>query len=151
MIANQIEFDKATKFLNRVTYFISALVLTLSLSFFFNLKGEAFFVFCGLYLSSEALLKMAHFFSLLIRHKISDKTEIVIENHKKYKVKYFNVISIVKYYYKGKLHRENGEPAVFRVIEDGSIIEKEWFFLGKKVSKEDITKLSIKNKVNHFK
>ena len=82
-------------------------------------------------------------------HNIANRTEKIEENGKIYTVKYFDIHSVVKYYYQGKLHREKGLPAVFTSIE-GKKYNPEFFLFGNKIEKNDAEKLLTQEKLSLF-
>lgn len=55
------------------------------------------------------------------------------EDHKEYEIQEFPIYNITKYYYKGKLHRENVAAIEFLNDNKYSSFMNTWFFHGEKI------------------
>jgi hypothetical protein len=150
MIASTEHFKKFEKNILQKKYFVLiSFVLSIIISYLTNDKSFFIVAFIICYLCLEPLVMMCHFIYILSKHHICDRKEIVIENGKKYTVKHYDITGTVKFFFKRKLHREKNLPAVYR-LEDCIRFDEEYYFLGKKINKNDLNKIVTQHNIEGF-
>lgn len=90
--------------------------------------------------------KLSFLFIHFLRFTIPYEKETIYEKQKKYEIHLFPILGIKKFYYKGKIHREEGAAII---SSDDSFYDK-YYLNGKEVEKELFEKKKIKNKLTEF-
>jgi hypothetical protein len=135
--------------------FISFLAITTHYSF--NVFENKAYDFILYFVFSMAIYILTYMLLVFLNHKINiyrKKTpyeiNTIFENKKKLTVESYPIFRVKKYYYKGKLHREDS----FAIESGNSIYENQYYLFGKKIGNIEFNKkkktILLKNNIQHF-